>query len=146
MQDAKEESGWKLISGDVFRAPAAGADLAVQLGSGMQIFCTSLVTLLLAAAGFLSPASRGALLTSSIVLFLLLAISAGYSSVWLWSNMQRTSTGWTSVCLKTACYFPGPALAPSPCIAHTSHSPVFPPRRAYHLTALAKCADTQGAS
>eukprot|EP00892_Ulva_mutabilis_P012316 jgi/Ulvmu1/9457/UM052_0023.1 len=110
-QDAKEESGWKLISGDVFRPPAAGADLAVQLGSGTQIFCTSLVTLLLAAAGFLSPASRGALLTSSIVLFLLLAISAGFASVWLWSNMQRTSTGWTSVCLKTACYFPGITLA-----------------------------------
>lgn len=106
-QDAKEESGWKLISGDVFRAPASAADLSVQLGSGAQIFCTSVVTLLLAAAGFLSPASRGALLTSAIVLYLLLAVSAGYSSVWLWSNMNRTSTGWTSICLKTACYFPG---------------------------------------
>lgn len=107
LQDAKEESGWKLISGDVFRAPASASDLSVQLGTGVQIFCTGLVTLLLAAAGFLSPASRGALLTSAIVLYLLLAITAGYSSVWLWSNMQRTSTGWTSICLKTACYFPG---------------------------------------
>ena len=31
VQDAKEESGWKLISGDVFRAPPAAADLAVQV-------------------------------------------------------------------------------------------------------------------
>jgi transmembrane 9 superfamily member 2/4 len=106
-QDGKEESGWKLISGDVFRSPPAPADLSVQFGSGVQIFCTGVVTLLLAAAGFLSPASRGALLTSAIVLYLLLAICAGYSAVALWSNMQRTATGWTSVCLKTACYFPG---------------------------------------
>lgn len=31
VQDAKEESGWKLISGDVFRAPPGAADLAVQV-------------------------------------------------------------------------------------------------------------------
>ena len=31
MQDAKEETGWKLISGDVFRAPPGAADLAVQV-------------------------------------------------------------------------------------------------------------------
>ena len=105
--EAKEESGWKLVSGDVFRAPAAAQDLAVQFGSGVQIFSTFAVTLVLASAGFLSPASRGALLTCAIVLYLLLAVTAGYAAVWLWSNATKSLEGWTGVCLKTACYFPG---------------------------------------
>ena len=79
----------------------------VQVGSGVQIFCATLVTLLLAAAGFLSPASRGALLTSAIILYLLLAVSAGYAAVLLYANMTRSLEGWTGICLKTACYVPG---------------------------------------
>lgn len=104
---SKEDSGWKLLAGDVFRPPSHLPDLAVQVGSGTQIFCTLLVTLLLAAAGFLSPASRGALLTSAVVLYLLLAIIAGYASVLFWSSTTRSLEGWTGICLKTACYFPG---------------------------------------
>lgn len=87
----------------------------MQVGSGAQILCTAVVTLLLAAAGFLSPAARGSLLTVAIVLYLLLAITAGYVAVVLWSNMQRSIAGGTSVCLKTACYFPGGfAILPFP--------------------------------
>ena len=65
------------------------------------------MTVVLASAGFLSPASRGALLTSAIVLYLLLALPAGYLAVLLWTNMTRSLEGWTGVCLRTACYFPG---------------------------------------
>jgi transmembrane 9 superfamily member 2/4 len=79
----------------------------LQVGSGAQILCTAVVTLLLAAAGFLSPAARGSLLTAAIVLYPLLAITAGYTAVVLWSSMQRSHAGGTSVCLKTACFFPG---------------------------------------
>lgn len=45
---AQEEFGWKLVHGDVFRAPRKGMVLAVLLGSGVQIFCMSLITLLFA--------------------------------------------------------------------------------------------------
>jgi transmembrane 9 superfamily member 2/4 len=94
----------------------------LQVGSGAQILCTAVVTLLLAAAGFLSPASRGSLLTAAIVLYLLLAITAGYTAVILWSNMQRSNAGGTSVCLKTACYFPGMrfALSSNRCRCYSS--------------------------
>jgi transmembrane 9 superfamily protein 2/4 len=61
----------------------------------------------LAAVGFLSPAARGALLTTAIVLYLLLAVTAGYAAVFTWGLSQRSYTGWTAICLKTACYFPG---------------------------------------
>jgi transmembrane 9 superfamily member 2/4 len=83
----------------------------LQVGSGAQILCTAAATLLLATAGFLMPASRGSLLTAVIMLYPLLAITAGYTAVWVWSNMQRSHAGCTIVCLKTACYFPGTLLA-----------------------------------
>jgi hypothetical protein len=56
--DLKDEAGWKLVSGDVFRAPSNSRGLVVHLGSGVQIIATAVVTLMLAALGFLSPASR----------------------------------------------------------------------------------------
>lgn len=82
----------------------------MQFGSGVQIFATCLVTLVLASAGFLSPASRGALLTGAVVLFLLLAVTSGYSAVLLWINNNSSFEGWTSICLQTACYVPGVPL------------------------------------
>lgn len=44
-EDAQEEFGWKLVHGDVFRAPKKGMLLSVFLGSGTQIFIMTLVTL-----------------------------------------------------------------------------------------------------
>jgi len=79
-----EESGWKMVSGDVFRAPANALALAVHVGSGVQISASATITLLFAALGFLSPASRGSLLTAALVMFLLMSVAAGFSAVWLW--------------------------------------------------------------
>jgi len=103
----KDEAGWKLCAGDVFRAPRASKSLAVQIGSGVQIICTAFVTILLAALGFLSPAARGALLTTTIVLYVWLALVAGFSSVYVWGAMERTYTGWPTVCWRVALYYPG---------------------------------------
>lgn len=44
-----EESGWKMVSGDVFRAPSAPLSLCVQVGSGVQILASGFITLLFAA-------------------------------------------------------------------------------------------------
>lgn len=48
-------------------------------------------------AGFLSPASRGSLLTALLVMYLLLAVAAGYTSVWLWGAINRSYEGWFKV-------------------------------------------------
>jgi hypothetical protein len=56
-----EESGWKMVSGDVFRAPSNPLALCVHVGSGVQILASASITLVFAALGFLSPASRGSL-------------------------------------------------------------------------------------
>lgn len=61
-------------------------------------------------AGFLSPASRGALLTALLVMYLLLAVAAGFASVWLWGIIHRSYEGWYAVAWRVACYFPGISL------------------------------------
>ncbi|GFH07080.1 transmembrane 9 superfamily member [Haematococcus lacustris] len=105
--DAREESGWKLVTGDVFRAPLKSKTLAVQVGSGVQILATSAVSMLLASLGFLSPAARGALLTTTMVLYVLLALLAGAAAVYCWGAMERSYNGWHSVCGMVAVYYPG---------------------------------------
>ena len=50
-KDDVEESGWKMVSGDVFRSPKNATLLCVQLGSGVQIILSSFITLFFAALG-----------------------------------------------------------------------------------------------
>lgn len=46
-----EESGWKMVSGDVFRPPKNAISLCVQIGSGVQIITSAFATLFFAALG-----------------------------------------------------------------------------------------------
>merc|ERR1712050_285174 len=73
-EEAAEETGWKLVHGDVFRKPKHAKMLAVSVGSGLQIFGMSVVTLIFALLGVLSPAHRGALLQSIMLLFTFMGI------------------------------------------------------------------------
>lgn len=75
--DAQEEFGWKLVHGDVFRRPQNAMLLSVLLGSGVQVFFMTLITLFFACLGFLSPANRGSLMTCALVLFVCLGTPAG---------------------------------------------------------------------
>lgn len=75
--EVQEESGWKLVHGDVFRPPAWGMLLCVLLGSGSQLFLMVLVTLFFACLGFLSPANRGSLMTCALAMYACSGILAG---------------------------------------------------------------------
>ena len=44
-EDAAEETGWKLVHGDVFRPPRWPKLLSALTGSGVQMFCMVLITL-----------------------------------------------------------------------------------------------------
>jgi transmembrane 9 superfamily protein 2/4 len=103
--DVEEEFGWKLVHGDVFRAPHKSLLLSVFLGSGAQILIMTALTLALACLGFLSPASRGALMTTSMVCYVLLGLPAGYVS----ARMYKTFGGekWAVNVLATAFLCPG---------------------------------------
>lgn len=106
----EELSGWKLVVGDVFRAPENPQLLCIVVGDGVQILGMACVTILFAALGFMSPASRGMLLTGMVLLYLFLGIIAGYVSSRMWCTLKGTQTGWRPIAWKTACFFPGIAF------------------------------------
>ena len=53
--DISEESGWKLVHGDVFRPPPNLALLAALLGTGVQLALLVLFVILITIAGMLAP-------------------------------------------------------------------------------------------
>ncbi|XP_072963824.1 transmembrane 9 superfamily member 11-like [Typha angustifolia] len=107
----EELSGWKLVVGDVFRIPANPVLLCVLIGDGVQILCMAIVTILFAALGFMSPASRGTLVTGMLFFYMLLGSVAGYAAVRIWKTLRcGDSSGWKTVAWRVACFFPGIAF------------------------------------
>ncbi|KAB7497464.1 Transmembrane 9 superfamily member 4 [Armadillidium nasatum] len=104
LEETLEESGWKLVHGDVFRPPRYPKLFTAIVGSGVQIFCMALVTIVLAMFGMLSPASRGALMTAGIFLYVFMGLIAGYMA----GRLYRTLRGqqWKSGCFWTATLYP----------------------------------------
>eukprot|EP01041_Mallomonas_annulata_P006757 gene6757-13699_t len=106
MEEAKEESGWKLVHGDVFRPPATMPMLfSVFVGSGVQLVLMCFATLSFALLGFLSPANRGSLITAFILLFVFMGSFAGYYSSCIYKMFRGTD--WKQNTLTTAFLFPG---------------------------------------
>ncbi|KAG0579051.1 hypothetical protein M758_4G069600 [Ceratodon purpureus] len=106
-QMTEELSGWKLVVGDVFRAPESPQLLCITVGDGVQILAMAVVTIFCAALGFMSPASRGMLLTGMVLLYFFLGSVAGYVASRLWCTIRGNASGWKAISLKTACFFPG---------------------------------------
>lgn len=104
-EEIQEESGWKLIHGDVFRPPAVSGLLAVFVGSGAQIIAMTAVTLVFALLGFLSPSFRGGLLTTMLSLWVLSSAICGYYSARIYSGLGGTNK--RSVTLGSAFLFSG---------------------------------------
>ncbi|KAA8570509.1 hypothetical protein EYC84_002778 [Monilinia fructicola] len=76
----QEDSGWKLVHGDVFRTPGRPLILSVFLGNGAQLFVMTGFTIAFALLGFLSPSNRGSLGTIMILLYTVLGFIGGYAS------------------------------------------------------------------
>ncbi|CAL5229966.1 g13397 [Coccomyxa viridis] len=104
-EEAQEETGWKLVHGDVFRAPTNSSLLAVYVGTGSQLLGMALVTMVFAVLGFLSPANRGGLMTAMLLLFAFMGIVGGYFSGRLYKRFKGDQ--WKKTTLKTALLFPG---------------------------------------
>jgi len=110
-KDGGDDGGWKAVAGDAFRPPPGAATLAARVGAGVQILAATAATLAAAAAGFLSPASRGALVTGLLAAYIALAAAAGYAGVRVWARMQRGAAGWPAVAWRAAAHYPALALA-----------------------------------
>lgn len=80
-EDGGEETGWKLVHGDVFRPPQWNpALLAVCVGTGAQIGTAFFITMLSALAGLVNPVRKGQTLTAVLVLYVLSGSVNGYLS------------------------------------------------------------------
>mmetsp|Transcript_41395 Transcript_41395/g.88074 ORF Transcript_41395/g.88074 Transcript_41395/m.88074 type:complete len:623 (+) Transcript_41395:31-1899(+) len=103
-EEAQEETGWKLVHGDVFRPPPYRMLLSVLIGSGVQVLTMTIITLIFALLGFLSPANRGGLMTAVVVLFLLMALFSGYFSARMYKTFKGTE--WKQNAILTAALLP----------------------------------------
>jgi|Transcript_1809 transmembrane 9 superfamily protein 2/4 len=104
-EEMKEETGWKLVHGDVFRKPRYSKALVASLGSGVQLLGMAVVMLTFAALGFLSPAHRGGLLQSTLLLFTFMGIPGGYASARVFKLFG--SEDWKMATLLTSMLYPG---------------------------------------
>ncbi|KAM0943422.1 putative nonaspanin (TM9SF), MFS transporter superfamily [Dioscorea sansibarensis] len=108
-EEAQEETGWKLVHGDVFRPPANSELLCVYVGTGVQFFGMLLVTMMFAVLGFLSPSNRGGLMTAMLLLWVFMGLFAGYSSARLYKMFKGAE--WKQIALRTAFLFPAVVFA-----------------------------------
>merc|ERR1711935_877055 len=106
LDESIEETGWKLVHGDVFRPPKHFTLLCSFLGSGVQIFFMVLITIFIACCGMLSPSSRGALVSAGFVLFMFMGLFCGYFAGRLFKTIA-TKTDWKSAALQSSTLYPG---------------------------------------
>lgn len=104
-EEIEEETGWKLVHGDVFRKPQWSRLFVATIGCGFQLLGMAVVTILFAALGFLSPAHRGGLLQSTLLLFTFMGVFAGYSSARFYKLFQGGN--WKQATWLTAALYPG---------------------------------------
>eukprot|EP01063_Lacrimia_lanifica_P017722 TRINITY_DN24741_c0_g1_i1.p1 TRINITY_DN24741_c0_g1~~TRINITY_DN24741_c0_g1_i1.p1 ORF type:complete len:643 (+),score=235.85 TRINITY_DN24741_c0_g1_i1:68-1996(+) len=107
-EDQQEETGWKLVHTEVFRKPKHPLLLSIYVGTGSQLLGMSLSTLLFALFGFLSPANRGALLSSLIFLFVVLGSHAGFVSACMLKMFGMRK--WSHI-FAVGLFFPGQIVA-----------------------------------
>ena len=105
----EDESGWKMIHGDVFRPPNFCNLFTAFVGAGAQIFSTILILLLCVLAGVFKATRRGALLTAFIVIFAVCGLFGGIVASRLYKQLKGRNWVWNTVL--TASIFPLPLIA-----------------------------------
>lgn len=102
-RDVSEESGWKLVHGDVFRSPRSLVLLSALVGTGAQLATLVLLVIFFAIVGMLYV-GRGAIATTFIVCYALTSFISGYVSGGFYS--RNDGKHWIKSMLLTASLFP----------------------------------------
>jgi transmembrane 9 superfamily protein 2/4 len=106
LEEGSEETGWKLVHGDVFRPPQFNPSwLCSLVGTGCQIGLAFVLAMLSAMLKLLNPLQKGQTLTALILLYVLCGSVAGYVS----SRLYKFTDGvaWKRNVLLTAMGLPG---------------------------------------
>ncbi|RYH32021.1 transmembrane 9 family protein [archaeon] len=103
---AEEETGWKMIHGDVFRSPELLNLFCAFNGAGAQLFCTVSFLLLTVIVGAFKATKRGALLTAGIMIYAMCGIFGGMVAGRLYKQLKGKNWAWNT--MLTAAVFPVP--------------------------------------
>lgn len=104
-EDALEQTGWKLVHGDVFRPPENLELFSVIIGSGCQLFCMITIAILFSMFGMISPATRGSLMTSAIFMYMFFGIVGGFAAGRLYKTLGGKN--WLRTASGVVMFFPG---------------------------------------
>lgn len=110
LEDDEEETGWKLVHGDVFRPPSSyPMALSVMIGSGCQIACAMFLTLIMSQTHLINPMMKGRALSNIITTYALSGVVAGYVSARIFKFTGGKN--WKLNTIYTAASFPGIMIA-----------------------------------
>ena len=111
LEEEEEESGWKLVHGDIFRLPPCFSAFCALVGTGAQLFSLVFFMLVLAVMNMFYPGNRGAMYTAAILLYATTAGTAGFVSAHMFCRLSGgESSMWAWNLVLTATLFPGPML------------------------------------
>ncbi|KAL9101272.1 MAG: hypothetical protein Q9163_003444 [Psora crenata] len=104
-ESVEDITGWKLLHGDVFRAPRFTSSLAPLIGSGTQLVFMAGGLLTLSTFGILNPSFRGGFVSVGVGLFIFAGLISGYFSARIYKTFNGAD--WRRNTLVTALLFPG---------------------------------------
>ena len=99
-----DEHGWKQITGDVFRAPPHPNALSAFIGTGFEIFCILIVSLILCLVGYIKPEIKLKMINYIFICCITFSVISGYVSTFIYRNLGGKH--WLKNCVKTALFFP----------------------------------------
>jgi transmembrane 9 superfamily protein 2/4 len=106
LEDAAEETGWKLVHGDVFRPPQSHPMvLSIIVGTGAQMGMAFFLTMICSMLKFVNPIKKGQTLTAILVLYVLSGSVSGYVSARIYKFCEAKH--WKLNTLLTATALPG---------------------------------------
>lgn len=98
---AEEETGWKMIHGDVFRIPPYLNLFAAFIGAGAQLFFTVIFLLISVLVGAFKFTKRGALLTAGIMIFAVCGLFGGIVAGRLFKQLKGKNWAWNTILTAT---------------------------------------------
>ena len=108
-EDPLEETGWKLIHGDVFRRPARVQFLTSFVGCGLHLFISVAFVIFFSAIGLIQTQGGGFMVTFALLAFIGSSVAGGLSSSVLFHTIGTKK--WRNNMILTAIGFVGPAAA-----------------------------------
>jgi len=110
LEETQEETGWKLVHGDIFRPPSSyPMVLSILVGTGAQIGSAFFLTMLCSIVGLISPMKKGQMLTAIVLLYVLCGAVAGYISARIYKFCDAKA--WKQNTFLTAAALPGALIA-----------------------------------